>query len=243
VGYISVLFVVAFAFAVGWSVSRIGHWAHCRSTGFMHLAGFGTGLLALYVSWAAFEYALLNRFDPNFNASLADVILSPGPVWETAKAINREGWYSIGGGTPKGAVLWAFWGIEALIIVGASTLLAAGAIEGQVYCERCARWCDHTADAKRFTPPQSDEQLADLRPNHLEPLASLPAAGPSQSPFIRVETWLCSQCRRTAAMQAKHVTVRADKEGKPEERTHDLTPMWSVTPAALEQIRAPAAGA
>jgi hypothetical protein len=237
VGYISLAFVVFFAFGVGWTVSKLGYIAHCRSLTFMGLAGLGTGLLALYVSWAAFEYVLLARNDESFTASLMDVIRSPGAVWETAKVINREGWYSIKGWTPKGGALWAFWGIEAAIIVGFSALFAGHAILEQVYCERCGRWCTAKRDVKRLGLPQSDDQLAQLQPNNLEPLASLGRASPRQNPFVRLDTWLCEKCKRTAAVQAKVVTIVTDKEGKPEEKTEDLTEVWSVTPAALEQIR------
>jgi hypothetical protein len=237
VGYISLLFVVFFGFGLGYAVSQVGFIAKCRNTVLLRVTGLFSGLLALYVSWGTFEYALLSRYDEEFTASLADVLASPGVVWEMAKMINAEGWYSVGGFTPAGTVLWAFWGIEAIIVVGAPFLLATMAIDDQVFCENCRRWCKSVTSAVRLTLPESHSHLDNLRPENLQPLVSLPVAPPAESNFIRIDTWECDQCRSTAAMQAKVAARVPDKDGKVEEKTEDLTAIWNITPAVLKQIQ------
>ena len=141
-GYISLLFVAGFGIGLLFAVTLVGKAVKCRNATFMTLVGLFTGVVALYASWAFFAYALLSRYDDTFEASMADVFLSPGAVWAMAQQINETGWYTIKGMTPSGGVLWAFWGVEALIIVGASVMGGVVALSGEVFCERCSTWCE-----------------------------------------------------------------------------------------------------
>lgn len=243
VAHVTLFFIVVFVFpcAVGWSVSILGYVARCRSSGFLHLAGLFAGLLALYGSWAAFEYALLSSDSEGLDVSLLTVLLSPGAVWEVAKAINQEGWYSIAEMTPKGAVLWVVWAIEAVIIVGLSTLLAGIAIDRKVFCEECTRWCTITTDAVLLGAPEDTSQLADLRLDNLDALVSLDTVPESHSPQIRLDTWQCTKCNNTGAVQAKLWVVTTDQEGERQYQSETLPNIWSLTPAAMAQLHALAA--
>lgn len=60
-GFVSIVFVGGYAFALAFTVSLAGYVSKCRKPGFLHLAGFLTGLFGLYCSWAAFVYVLLAR--------------------------------------------------------------------------------------------------------------------------------------------------------------------------------------
>jgi hypothetical protein len=240
-GYISILFVAGFAFLLGWLISISGYAARCRSTGFLHVAGLIFGAFALYVSWAAFTFALLKRSDIGFHGSLLDVFRSPGAIWSFAKAINAEGWYKVLGITPKGALLWIFWVIEALIVILGAAIIAGVGITGRVFCERCNRWCTTTEKAARLGQPQDQSQLAGLGPSNLAPLMSLSPAPESANPHIRVDTWHCPKCRTTAAVQAKTCSFTLDRKGKREEKTEDLTPVCLVSPETLQEIKTLAA--
>jgi hypothetical protein len=240
-GYITIVLVAGFAALLGWVIAITGYAARCRSEGFLHLVGLIAGVFALYVSWAAFTYALLKRSDIGFHGSLLDVLRSPGAIWGFAKAINAEGWYKVLGITPKGVLLWVFWVIEALVIVLGVAIVAGLGIVGRVFCERCNRWCTTTKKAARLGQPQDQSQLAGLGPDNLAPLMSLPPAPESANPHIRVDTWHCPKCRTTAAVQAKTCSFTVDKKGKREEKTEDLTPVCLVSPETLQEIKTLAA--
>ena len=105
------LFLIGLTFGVGWLVSRLGYAGNCRNTNFLRVVGLVCGLVALYVSWAAFEYALLRRVGGESELMLLDMVFSPLLVWDTAGIINSDGWYSVGDFTPSGIVLWGLWGV------------------------------------------------------------------------------------------------------------------------------------
>lgn len=75
------------------------------------------------------------------------MLLSPTAVWELAGRINVDGWYEVVGTTPRGGVLWTFWGIEAVIIVLGSTTLAGLVTDAPVFCEPCEQWCRRKENA------------------------------------------------------------------------------------------------
>jgi hypothetical protein len=237
VGYVSLLFLVFYGFGLGWAVSKVGFIAKCRNTVLLRVTGLVSGLVALYVSWATFEYALLNRYDESFTASLADVLASPVAVFEIARTLNADGWYTVVGITPAGTMLWVLWGIEAVVVVAAPLLLATMAIDDQVFCETCGEWCRSTASTVRLTVPENESHFAGLGPGNVQPLISLPVAHPGENQFIRIDTWECEKCRNTAAMQAKMAARVANDQGKIEEKTQDLTSIWNITPGILKQIQ------
>ena len=51
----AVVLLVGLTLGVGWLVSRLGYAGNCRNTNFLRVVGLVCGLVALYVSWAAFE--------------------------------------------------------------------------------------------------------------------------------------------------------------------------------------------
>jgi len=235
-GYVSLLFVAGLAFGLGWSISKLGHLARCRNSGFLHLAGLVGGLVALYTSWAVFEYALIQRFEEGVTVSVLGIFFSPVFVWSYAEALNAVGWYTMFGGTPTGVTLWVFWGIEAIIIVGGSTLLSTMKIGEEVYCEDCDRWCGRTVDAARFGFPEEQSELEELRPDNLNPILALDPADSSAAACLRADVWKCETCNDTAALQVKVCATVTDKDGKSEEKVEDLTQIWSMPSIMLSEI-------
>jgi hypothetical protein len=235
-GYVSLLFVAGFAFGLGWTISKVGYMARCRSSSFLLFTGFVAGLIGLYTSWAVFEYAVLMRYGEGFEATLLEVFLAPMAVWELAKLINADGWYSISSMTPKGLVLWVFWGIEAIAIVGGAAYFATIAISEEVFCERCGQWASRFAGKVRLAPAESEDQLTSLAPDNLAPLETLKTVGQAENPHLRIDTWECSTCQDSRAVQLKVQATELDKKGKPEEKTEDITPIWSVTASAFDRL-------
>jgi hypothetical protein len=235
-GYVSLLFVAGFAFGLGWTISKTGYAARCRNASFLCLIGFVAGLIGLYTSWAAFEYAVLKRYSEGFDASLLDVFLSPVAIWELAKAINVEGWYNIRGMTPKGVVLWVFWGIEAIAIVGGTAYFARMAIAGEVFCERCDKWASKFAGKVRLALPDNEDHLKTLSHDNLVPLEALNTVTPAVNPHLRIDTWECDGCGEHPAVQVKVHAIQLDKKGKPEEKVESITPIWSLTASAFERL-------
>ena len=237
-GYISILFVLGLAIGLMFSVRMITKLTKCRSPGFALALGLFTGVFALYASWAFFEYALLSRFDDSFDAGMLDVLLAPLAVWEIALNINETGWYSIRGITPSGGVLWFFWGVEALMIVGGAGLGGLTALEGEVFCEGCQAWCDESAVKPRLHTPQDLMQLQNLSSADLSALEALPAAGAGDNPHLWVEIKRCLGCDRTAAAQLKLVKFETNDKGEVSESTANLGSVHLVGAGELSRFEA-----
>lgn len=236
-GWISFVFVAGFAVLVGGSIGGLGYLSRCRNARFLTLTGVVTGLFAIYAAWAAFEYVLLARYSVGFAASLFDVYLSPEGVWEMAQAINQDGWYSILGATPSGIVLWALWGIEGLIVLAASSILAASFVESSVFCEHCGRWCKEEEGTTYLMLPDDEKHFSDFVPGNIDPLLALALWDDISQPSIRVDLWECGKCQKTSALQAKLFQMTVDSDGKMEKNADDLIPIWSMSQEAITRIK------
>ena len=236
-GYVSFILTLVFAVGVGYSLSTAARIAKCRSTGFLHLTGFLIGLLALYFAWVTFLFVLLRQGESSeAKISLVDILLNPAVVWEIARAIGEEGWYSMRGGLIKGTILWVFWGIEALVVVIGITALAPTGIADQVFCERCHRWCKTTKNFMRLMVPKNDDLLARFSSGQIDAMAEMPAAHDAVSPYMRVDVDRCESCQDTATWRASLVTHERTKEGKIEEKNQDMVAPLLLTPNRLGQL-------
>ena len=234
-GYISFIFVGLFAFGVGITAGVTGLFFRCRNVLFLRAAGLALGIVAFYVSWAVFEYALLKSVAKNFNASVFDVLLDPRAIWNIAVAINKDGWFTMGGITPSGIFLWVIWAIEGLVIVAGPVWISALTIDDEVFCEPCNGWCDSAAI--QLGDPDDESIVATIGPDNLEPLLALKPVTDQARQFVRIKTWECPSCDQTTAIQIERCTLTEDEDGDISEETEKLTPIELVDRAMLEGVR------
>jgi hypothetical protein len=247
-GWVSILFVVGFAVALGFTLSFIGSLAKVRSAGFMMSAGLLIGLFALYASWAAFEVAILNKGENAIEGApgYLELLAEPGTVWRIASLINETGWYTIKSATPSGAVLWIFWAIEAAIVVGGAALISTAGIADEVFCEPCNRWCADSAKKPSLGIPQEEAALEALKHGDAATIAELeklPRSASGEPVHLLVELKRCDGCSNTATFQLKVVTRGVDKEGKPTTETAAITPQYLVEPDDYRRLEALVASA
>lgn len=234
-GYISLLLFGLYLIGLFFSASILAYLAKCRSPALSSLIGFLLGGWAFYSWWAVFVYALLGSRVDDFNATMLDVVLSPVGIWEVAKAIGKEGWFTIAGITPKGWVLWGAWGVEAICVLATTTCGAAATPLTRVFCETCDIWCD--VEKRKFGFGEKPHLLTELSADNLAPLAELVPHVDEHSDHVRLDTWHCPHCRETAVLQINRVTVSLDKDGKPQENDDAVTPMLVVRPDLLDAIK------
>ena len=177
IGYISIVFIGCLAVGLGWSISKLGYVSKYRNSTFLKLAGLGCGLVAVYISWAAYEYALLARVKEGLQVNMLDIIFHPKGVWEVAKALNENG--AMG--------KYVCWGIEALMIVGGTVVISSTAVSDEVFCDDCNQWCGRKPDTARLELPEDENALQDLRPDNLKPIMALESADSSATSFLKVD--------------------------------------------------------
>jgi hypothetical protein len=212
IGVITFLVMLFFAYAVGTTISWAGFKAKCRNPMFLRLAGLAGGLAALFLSWVAFIFALLNRVAESADekVSFLALLLNPLGLWEIILAINESGYYSISSTTPTGIVLWAIWGIEALAIVGITLVTATKSVEDNLFCEPCDQWCavEGAVLTDEFEEVHTPERM------HFETLLNADPVTNTDLPFVLTQVLACQRCGDTGGL--KFGIVKTNNEGKQE---------------------------
>lgn len=212
VGYVNLLFTGGFVIGIGFIVSFLGRLGHCRNRGLMALMGLICGVFALSIAWLFFIKALLGR--QGDVVPMLDLILNPSGVAQMVMAINNEGWWE-----PSGIVQWILSGIEAVLVVGGSTMIAAEAIGSEVFCEDCGKWCDVT-DKMLLEP--TDAMMA-MGIEHVEPehFLKLAEADETDYPRLDAEVMNCPQCQSLQAIRFQIVSQELD-DGELKENREQL---------------------
>ncbi len=237
-GWISILFVAAFAFGVGASLSFAAHLSKCRNMSYAKMMGAIAAVFAIYTSWVAFEYVLLSRYSTDFDSSLVDIFMHPQVVWEIAQAIAVDGWYGIGSMQIAGMVLWVFWALEAAIVFTVTWLLAPSSLESSVFCENCGEWADEYEGCTRFELSDDTDDISRYHPQNLTLPLDIPPFAMLEKSGIRIDTWSCAKCSDLAAAQTHVVQYSIDKDGDLTEVDEPLSPIWLVPFGVVEALHA-----
>jgi hypothetical protein len=143
-------------------------------------------------------------------------------LWAIIESTNEVGWFSVGrsGGNVTGLLLWAFWLIEATVILGVTGYFSHHAFRKWVFCENCDVWCDENKNLLRLTVPPSVERL---KSGDLEALAGQTRPGGTEVPYVRIDQSLCKKCGNVGTYCFTLVSPTLDKEGKMTEKQDELT--------------------
>ncbi|MBA3686493.1 MAG: hypothetical protein H0W72_14825 [Planctomycetes bacterium] len=235
-GWITFLITFGFAFCAGVVASLIGSRGHCRSPGAMRLAGLALGCVALYGAWIFFLHALIGRDpDPGEKPTLLTLVTNPAGCWSVIQALNAEGWYTIKSMTPSGIVLWAFWAIEAAIIVGGITLIAPGGVTNELYCETCGKWCVAVETTwRQLTREQGNEAVDQLDP---ATLYALPAVAQAKTPSLKIERLTCPDCETAAGLRFTRCIESTNDKGETKTAEQIVCPIQLIAPGELKPQR------
>ncbi len=222
-GWISILFVLGFAFAVGTTTVMAINKSKCRNTAVASLLAALVSLFALYSAWVFFLFALLRRSNAPLEwADLPTLFASPLVNWNVIQVIGQNGWFVMFGGPVAGALLWVLWLIEAAIIVGMITMLGRNAISDEVFCERCRRWAA-SGETLLLSVPEKLEELQGLAAGHLDGLYGLEPVPFDEYPRMQIETKRCGACQDLVTCKIKAMSQEIDKQGSAVEKAKDLT--------------------
>ena len=231
-GYISILLTAGYGFLVGVVAAKGVQRGRGRSPGIAALLGLVVGLAGLYLSWTVWIFAFARR--GGADVPLLELAQQPAVLWELIRSVNAHGAWSIKGATPTGTLLWVFWAIEALVIVGLPALVCF-AQAGEPFCERCEQWCQKTQAifVGRTAPPA--ELAARLRSLDVAYLAELGPAGAGDATRIRYDLCIC-RCKATSTLTAAAVTTTMSGKKK-KESTAELVGNLLLTPEAAAAVR------
>lgn len=211
-GYITILFVIGYAVGVGLAVGYLARLSHCRNRTVLTVTSLVVALFAIYFDWFWFEYVLFTKeIEEPVPGLFSELLFDPGAVGDIASEIAAEGWYTVRNWTPSGTVLWLFWGIEVLIILGGVYFLAQTIGDERVYCERCRSWVPAETE-KLLAMPEVAVDREHARRGNPEVLSETPTASSHVAPRLELDVSDCTGCNDLHVLQVYQVT--RDEKGK-----------------------------
>ena len=249
---------VIVGFAMAFMVERL----HLRSPRTVGLVGFLCGLLSIGLvhyghhlhlvsvyaaslreaivespEAEADKKALMERLDAHPAEMVDEYVLVPktghGGFLGTMILRNEIG-VTIKRHKTSGAILWALWGFEALLVAGVSGLVAASTA-AEPYCEDCGLWCEDRDDVLAVKGTHADALAEAVLANDVARVAELraePMGSPDASGQASVKLHSCGSCGQTYATVAHNVP-----KGR-ETKTKKLLNALSVSPEMVAAMTA-----
>ncbi|MEA2708081.1 MAG: hypothetical protein QOF78_682 [Phycisphaerales bacterium] len=235
VDILSFAFVAGFAAAMMFTVYGVLKWAKVRNMAITALVAISAAIFGWYVSWVAWEHALLRQ--SGVNVGIHTVAQRPDLVWNLARRINEEGTFSLRDRPIKGTELWVAWVFEGLIVLGATIALPIMWLRDMAFCESCRKWCTKREGVVRAV----DGDEAALRDRmeakdfaHLLALGLCNADTPVQ---FRADLYACVNCPDTHLLTVSRASVSYNDKGHRQEKATKIVDRLWIDKAQAEELR------
>ncbi|HEX3131492.1 MAG TPA: hypothetical protein VH394_29415 [Thermoanaerobaculia bacterium] len=233
--YINFFASVFFGGAVGFVGTNLLKRQKVRNSQVAAMIGVVLGVIAVWAHWVVWMYAFLGRADVE-ERNLLVLALNPSFLWSLILEVNNQGAWDIKGSTPTGGVLWAVWGLEALLIGGASFLVAKSMMDSDPYCESCGSWCTEEGNIAELQPCDPAELKRHMESKDLGFLERLGGRAADASNWMQVGLHKCKQCGMTNTLKVDEVTVKVDKKNKESKSTKTVLENLLVSSTECETI-------
>lgn len=193
--------VPVFAMALSllaWMVLRAGH---CRSRGLALLVGL---LLSMTALGASYGWAFRRDRDAQLAETPASELQRVASRFTFSRWLDlrQERGFSVSEDTVGGWVVPFAWVVEALLLVGASTLFAR-MVADEPFCETCQRWSDEKR--VKVNGVGREEVLARLKRKDLMGLVLLEEPATPESRYaVSLIAHRCPGCERTWVSAEAH---------------------------------------
>lgn len=234
IGYLNILLTAGFALGVGFSTGVVLQFFKTRNSTFALCFGLIAGLIALYAAWVTFEYVFLNKVADEKVDLIR--IADPRVLWNVACLIAENGWYSMRSFTPKGAVLWSFWGVEACIIAGVPAYMAHSFIKDAVFCESCKGWTDDHKSKLIFEYLSEGELKEKLTAQDMSFLDNTLKVERTAESFYRIDCTACCSCENHYTLSLLRVTRTWDNEGKETDKEQYILKNLYISKATFDKL-------
>ena len=228
--YINFFIVLGYGLAVGFVVAKAAQWGKVRNPAMIYLVGFLAGVVAEYIGWVIWIYAISEQ---------RILIWSPFEIWAFIQLLAEKGSWSIFKWTPTGSSLYFFWAVEAILIVGASTLIAGSDVSGTPYCEECGKWLRAKTTIKYLQPLTEPEiALENIQKGSFKSLFSLKKVGAMSPHYTQLHLRECAGCGQLHLVTVEEVDVIRDAEGEVEEDIILLIENFIIDTATFHKLKA-----
>ncbi len=228
--YLSVVLCALFGGAVGYTVGFGAIAGKVRNAWVVAAFGFAAGVFAEYAGWVSWIHAVTG----------GQTSLDPLAVWRVATKVAETGAWSIFGWTLTGWALYGVWSLEAALIIGMSTLAAAGQGLSVPYCEKCDCWtAKHGAKLARLAEAADPSDLRlQLEQGNTSALKDLGKAMIAASAYTALELHTCPKCRQLNVLTVNAMTVTKDDKGEESHSAAAIVDGLLLDSTALAAVRA-----
>ena len=203
--YLNFFITLGFGAFVGMAVGAGGKLGKARNTKFYGVIGLATGLFAIYAGWVVYFYA----------ASAQTLLpLTLNGLWASMEYVAYSGSWSIFGWTPTGWQLYAIWLIEAVMILGASSVVALGSMDSTPFCESCNEWIENEQTKVGFKNiDDRDSFKASLERGQIDLIIKLEKSDSDSNNGTEIQINGCGNCDNNNFVSLACVAVTMDKDG------------------------------
>ncbi len=227
--YLNFFITLGFGGIVGFLVGLGGKWGKVRNPGVVLLFGLLIGLFAEYAGWVSWISALTGR---------ELFLTNPFHILSFAKFVADRGAWGIFGWTPQGIWLYLFWGVEGVMIVGASALVSWGMISSTPFCEPCNCWVEEKDTIGPLEPiARPDALRSQLEQGDFGAITNLTKADAQSPLFTRLELVHCTSCEQVCFLTVQAVKMEVDSKGKEKTDETAIVEHLVVTPQTAKMIK------
>jgi hypothetical protein len=203
---VAILFVIAFAAGMAFSVYGILRWGKVRNLPVIAVVAITSAILGWYVSWVAWEHRLL--FQSGVPVRMYALFQRPWVIWNLARDINETGTFTMNDRPVTGAELWAFWAGESVAFLALTMFVPIRLLRDAAFCESCGRWCKKTEGVVRLATTADEETLRQrVEAKDFDYLLALGGASRTDPVHIRTDLYDCMNCPNTNLLTVSRVTV------------------------------------
>lgn len=227
--YLNFFITLFYGMAFGLLSALLLRLARVRNIFVATLTGLVAGACASYFSWNGYVHILMT--DPPMLADL-------GGLSRLMTLLYNVGSWGIGSsGKPvTGLFLGLVWVVEAIMIIGACTMLAYGGVALVPYCESCRNWLSEEEKIDTLDHFDSPQHIEQFKAGSIAPLDQARPRDPSASRFARLTVRHSPQCADFCTLSVDNVSVSIDKEGKSQEKSEAVVSNLRVPKSLLDRL-------
>ena len=245
--YINFVLCAGFGVVLGVVLMLLGRTGKLRSPGAVAGLALLVGLAAVYLEWGVFLTLLFNSETTGTGAAadtstsfsfrlFSEIITNPAQMGRAILEINKTGTWSLRHAPATGIFLWLVWVMEAVLIVGATYLVADGQA-GEPFSETANEWAAeetlahpvaHAADSAASRRALESGQFQHLAP-HLDDTAL--------GQFARLKLHRAPNDANCNFLTLENVTRSLNSKGKTEEATSKIVEFLAVSPGTCDDLK------
>ena len=212
--YLNFLIALGFGALVGMLVGHGGKLGKVRNSPLLLFFGLVFGILAEYTGWVSWVFAF----------SKQEVLaLYPSQILAVVTYVAQKGAWSIFGWTPMGGSLYTIWGIEAVMIIGTSTLACWGVVCSTPFCEHCNRWVEGKKSISPLEPiPDPDKFKSQLEQAGDTVVKALKKVDSKNKEYTQLDLIKCPECNYSYYLSMKSIKIEVDSKGKEKKDETDI---------------------